>query len=977
MGAARRLMRRRAETARGLAGPARSGVVATTAAALLVGLITALPASAVASGGVRGLGSVSPATSATSAASGTLDATFGTAEETPGTAALNKNGFALTTALSCPSAGNCAAGGWASSQAFVVDETNGSWDSATPIADSLDPGGADTVYAVSCPSAGNCLAGGYMTDGSGGDQAFVVAETNGNWGTADEVPGTATLNTGDVAATGSVSCSTTGNCTVAGNYSAGGTSQPFVADEVNGTWQTAVEVPGITQLENGSFNATLASLSCGSAGNCTVGGTYEHGVQPYLYQAFVADEVDGTWQDATDVPGIAALNVNNNATVESVSCASAGNCSAGGNYLDDSYLVQAFVVTEAKGVWGQAEEVPGFGALNPGGQGGVTAVSCASPGNCSAGGDYASNPETSATELQAFVVDEVNGTWGQAEPVPGLGSLNAGASSDIDSVSCSSAGNCGAGGYYVDSSGHNQAFAVTEENGTWQQAAELPGTATLNAGGNAEVAAVACGSPGSCVADGEYTDNSGASQSFVTSSAVCTAANPGECLLASNAAYGLDSGTFAAPSGMTELDSVVQASDGYAAVALLDSAGNIIIANEGAQIAKPDERATAYQNGSFLAVAQIFLGHAPAALTDAVNFARTVAALPQAAGKKIFVTGHDIGGVEAEAQAAMLSSLAGGVTFGASGLPLNTSPGTSSNLVNLVDAGDPVGLWASDVATLKGVAPEDMDHYGSVQLIGPDTDARFADIAEKIARNKVSELLEKVADDTVELLPEKYKATLGAKISSATTFASRYNAAVAAAEYSFLGYAVYHYHGISVYAADLSVNLNPLESVPPEADAAEWYASQFDSKLTGTELTQIGDTGIAASGDLKAPDISLAPEPDSATIKTETYSIPASDSSFDVSYNPAEKVSSVKVDDESKSYEIFNDDSSTHSWSSSVEFYARRGEAGKVTGRLYNWHSGGSQLQLFTGLPAGVREQIRNYSRPDATGRLISVHNSK
>ena len=44
-------------------------------------------------------------------------------------------------------------------------------------------------------------------------------------------------------------------------------------------------------------------------------------------------------------------------------------------------------------------------------------------------------------------------------------------------MSCASAGNCSAGGYYIDGSGHQQAFVVSEANGTWQPADEVPGTA--------------------------------------------------------------------------------------------------------------------------------------------------------------------------------------------------------------------------------------------------------------------------------------------------------------------------------------------------------------------------------------------------------------------------------------------------------------------------------------------------------------------
>ena len=93
-----------------------------------------------------------------------------------------------------------------------------------------------------------------------------------------------------------------------------------------------------------------------------------------------------TWGMAKELPGTAALNKGGNASINSVSCASAGNCSAGGQYKDSSGHLQAFVVSQVHGVWGKAEEVPGTAALNQGGNAEITTVSCASAGECSAGG---------------------------------------------------------------------------------------------------------------------------------------------------------------------------------------------------------------------------------------------------------------------------------------------------------------------------------------------------------------------------------------------------------------------------------------------------------------------------------------------------------------------------------------------------------------------------------------------------------------
>src|SRR6266700_6493629 len=86
----------------------------------------------------------------------------------------------------------------------------------------------------------------------------------------------------------------------------------------------------------------------------------------YGNQAFVAGEARGIWGPAQEVPGIAALNKFGSAGVSSVSCARAGNCSAGGFYLGASGNFQAFVAGEARGIWGPAQEVPGSAALSKG-----------------------------------------------------------------------------------------------------------------------------------------------------------------------------------------------------------------------------------------------------------------------------------------------------------------------------------------------------------------------------------------------------------------------------------------------------------------------------------------------------------------------------------------------------------------------------------------------------------------------------------
>src|SRR5262245_21422213 len=187
----------------------------------------------------------------------------------------------------------------------------------------------------------------------------------------------------------------------------------------------------------------------------------------------------GIWGNAEQVPGTASLNVGGEAAIFSVSCASAGNCGGGGVYKDASLRRHAFVVNQRNGKWGKAVEVKSTN-LNASSFSEIFSVSCPAAGNCSAGGRYEAG---SSGRYQAFVVSQRNGTWGTAIEVPGTATLNAGANATVSSLSCSSAGNCAAGGQYMGKSGRFQPFVVSQRDGKWGKALRVPGTSVLNAGG--------------------------------------------------------------------------------------------------------------------------------------------------------------------------------------------------------------------------------------------------------------------------------------------------------------------------------------------------------------------------------------------------------------------------------------------------------------------------------------------------------------
>jgi hypothetical protein len=181
----------------------------------------------------------------------------------------------------------------------------------------------------------------------------VVGETNGAWGTAAQVSGTGTGQ----AQVNAVSCGSAGNCTAGGSYLLSGEPVAFVVAETNGTWGSKMQVPGSKAFKQGA--AAVETIWCASAGNCSAGGYYTQFTNTYTTQAFVVTETNGTWNSAIKVPGTGVLNAAGYAVVTSVSCTAAGDCSAGGYYFDSSQYREAFVVNQANGTWASAEQVPG------------------------------------------------------------------------------------------------------------------------------------------------------------------------------------------------------------------------------------------------------------------------------------------------------------------------------------------------------------------------------------------------------------------------------------------------------------------------------------------------------------------------------------------------------------------------------------------------------------------------------------------
>ena len=394
----------------------------------------------------------------------------------------------------------------------------GTWAQATEVTLPANANASPSagLNGVSCWSAGNCTATGSYTDSSGNDQGMAATETSGTWAQATEVTLPANANASPSAFLDGVSCWSAGNCTATGSYTdSSGNDQGMAATETSGRWAQATEVTAPANA-SASLGAFLRGVSCSSAGNCTATGLYYD--SSGTDQGMAATETSGTWAQAIEVtlPANANAQPSLGAFLNGVSCWSAGNCTATGSYFTNSNNFQAMAATETSGRWAQATEVtvPANASTGSGGPAGdLYGVSCWSAGNCTATGQY----YDSSGNFQAMAATETSGTWAQATEVTapvnaqtdyGEGLLNG--------VSCSSAGNCTATGSYITNSSNFQAMAATETSGTWAQATEVTAPANADNAGffEAGLGGVSCWSAGNCTATGSYTDSSGNHQAM-------------------------------------------------------------------------------------------------------------------------------------------------------------------------------------------------------------------------------------------------------------------------------------------------------------------------------------------------------------------------------------------------------------------------------------------------------------------------------
>ncbi|MGH2872639.1 MAG: hypothetical protein ACRDL5_09295 [Solirubrobacteraceae bacterium] len=384
--------------------------------------------------------------------------------------------------ISCADSYECAAVGSYSDDhgdtlAIVESRAAVGWGGATAI---TLPVGADTtpgdeimsLAGVACPLAGDCVAVGSYTDTHGNGQAMVAGERNGVWGAATTItlPANANMGTagGDQSAgLAGVTCTVYGDCVAVGGYELStGAPAAMVVTETSGAWGGAKEValPANAGTASG-LGGSLDAVSCSASDDCVATGSYDD--TSSASQAMIVTESNGSWAtratEYTTLPANeAVMPGEQDAVLASVSCLSSGNCEAVGNYSDLNGNEQPMITEETNGSWQPAVE---FTALPDNAQSGqqgawLESLSCGTAGNCVAAGFYRANNGT--LDIEPMTVEEVNGVWGLADQFQVPSNATSGQQdAELDSVSCAGMGCSAAGEYFDDNGSFDQQVMVT------------------------------------------------------------------------------------------------------------------------------------------------------------------------------------------------------------------------------------------------------------------------------------------------------------------------------------------------------------------------------------------------------------------------------------------------------------------------------------------------------------------------------------
>jgi hypothetical protein len=359
---------------------------------------------------------------------------------------------AQLTEVTCPTPSTCIAVGnydTTSNQSagLLLVESAGSWTASEA---PLPPGasGGVSISALSCASATLCLAGGRYTDSGSDSQGLLLSYAGGSpsgWSAVQApIPPGAAAN--PEASITSVSCPTASSCVAVGSYENTSNIPLGLLLSGNGSpmsW-SASPAPEPAGVNSSYPEISLQAVACSAPTACTSVGSY-YDTSYYEQPLLLSESSNGSWS-AARAPLPAGAGSDPDSFLDAVSCPASGSCVAGGSYYDPSWNEHAVLLTESGATWSAAQA-----PLPPGAAGSaasIDSISCSSAGTCAAAGQYLDG----SGNHQGLLLADVQGSWSAASaPLPGATSGDP--SVTLPQVACVTGGYCIGAGEYTDPNG--------------------------------------------------------------------------------------------------------------------------------------------------------------------------------------------------------------------------------------------------------------------------------------------------------------------------------------------------------------------------------------------------------------------------------------------------------------------------------------------------------------------------------------------
>lgn len=331
----------------------------------------------------------------------------------------------------------------------------------------------NVLYGVTCISASNCWAVGEYYDNVSGNYKTLIEQWNGSAWSVVTSPNANATEDNELYG---VTCLSASDCWAVGEYSNGTADQTLVEHWNGASWAIVTSANTSATQEN-----YIRAVTCISASDCWAVGDYE----PTGATQTLIEHWNGTsW---AIIPSANTSSTQNN-DLYGVTCVSASNCQAVGYHSVGSG--NQTLIEQWDGTSWSIVASPNFSGAQ---HNFLESLACTSASNCWAVGEYFDT----SNHLYRTLIEQWNGNAWSIVTSPNVGNNF----NELYGVTCTSASQCWAVGFYYDDNSAAYQTLIEQWNGSAWSVVTSANTSTTQ---DNHIYSVTCTSASDCRTVGYY-----------------------------------------------------------------------------------------------------------------------------------------------------------------------------------------------------------------------------------------------------------------------------------------------------------------------------------------------------------------------------------------------------------------------------------------------------------------------------------------